>query len=161
MCQHTVPCWRDSQNTASGEAKKRVEKRTALRGKGVLDARFDLDRGKTGGIPAAAEGFDEKDAGDEFLALDRGHFAFVIEKIFLRVDHVEIADQAAGVAAVGNIESAAGGVDSLLLRLLRVVKNGKAGDAVLDFSEGVENRFAVAGDAGVVAGLRELRLSAA
>jgi hypothetical protein len=35
-----------------------------LRGKDVFGVGFDLDGGKAGGVPAAAEGFDQEDAGD-------------------------------------------------------------------------------------------------
>ena len=118
-------------------------------------------RGEAGGVPAAAEGFDQEDAGDEFLALQDGEFLFVAEEILLGGDDVEIADQAAGVAAGGDVESAARSVDGLLLGLIGLIENGEAGERILDFAEGFEHGAAIAGDGGVVIGLRELNLSAA
>jgi len=35
-----------------------------LRGQDVFAGGFDLDGGEAGGVPSAAEGFDEEDAGD-------------------------------------------------------------------------------------------------
>jgi len=50
---------------------------TVLRGEDVFGVGFDLDGGEARGVPATAEGFDEEDAGDEFLALQNGEFLFV------------------------------------------------------------------------------------
>ena len=36
-----------------------------------------MDGGEAGGVPAAAEGFDEENAGDEFLALEDGELLLV------------------------------------------------------------------------------------
>ena len=50
-----------------------------LRGDDVTALGFDLDDGQAGGVPAAAEGFDEEDAGDETLALDDGELLLVLQ----------------------------------------------------------------------------------
>ena len=48
-----------------------------LRGEDVFGVGFDLDGGEAGGVPAAAEGFHQEDAGYQFLALQDGEFLFV------------------------------------------------------------------------------------
>src|SRR5260221_9123986 len=129
-----------------------------LRGEDVFGVGLDLDGGKAGGVPAAAQGFDQKDASDELLALEDGEFLFVAEEILLGADDIEIADQAAGVAAGGDIESAARSVDGLLLGLKGLIEHGEAAEIVLNFLKGAENGSAVCGDPGVVIGWGELQL---
>jgi len=138
-----------------------AERGTVLRGKGILEAGLHLNCGEARGIPAATKRLDQKNGSDELLTLDDGHFALVVEEIFLGVDDVEIADQAADVTAIGNFEGATGGVHGLLLRFLGFVEYGEAGDAVLNFPKCVEHGVAIAGDGSVVAGLDELQLGAA
>src|SRR5436309_6100158 len=96
----------------------------SLRGDDVFELGLHPDGGETGGVPAAAEGFDEQDAGDQLLALDDGELLLVVEQILLRVDHIQITHEATGVPAVGDVQSTPSGVDGLLLRLLGLVQNG-------------------------------------
>ena len=49
-----------------------------LRSDDVAALGFDLDDGEAGGVPAAAEGFYEQNAGDEALAVDYGGLLFVL-----------------------------------------------------------------------------------
>ena len=77
-----------------------------------------MDDGEAGGVPAAAEGFDEEDAGDEALALDDGSLLLVLKQILLRGDDVEIIDETALIPTRGNVERTACGVNGLLLFLL-------------------------------------------
>ena len=55
-----------------------------LRRDDVAAMGFDLDDGEAGGVPAAAEGFDEQDAGDEALAVDYGELLLVLQQVLLR-----------------------------------------------------------------------------
>ncbi len=132
-----------------------------LWGDDVAALGFDLDDGEAGGVPAAAEGFDEEDAGDEALALDDGSLLFVLKQILLRGDDVEIIDQATLITTRGNVERSAGGVDGLLLFLLGFAEDVERGEFVLDFLKCTENGLAIAGDAGVPACAGVLNLSAA
>src|SRR5258708_27156579 len=93
-----------------------------LRCDNVLEPWFDLQGGDARSIPTTAEGFDEENAGDEFLTANDGHLLLVVEQILLGVDDVEIADETAGVAAFGDGKGAARGVDGVLLRVLGFVQ---------------------------------------
>src|SRR5262245_57407802 len=93
-----------------------------LRGYNVFEFWFDLNGGETGGIPSAAERFYKENTGNEFLAADDGHLLLVVEQILLGADDVEIADEAAFVAAFCDVQSAARGIHGVLLRFLRFVQ---------------------------------------
>lgn len=45
-------------------ARRFKKSEAVLRGKDVFGVGFDLDGGEAGGVPAAAKGFDQEDAGD-------------------------------------------------------------------------------------------------
>src|SRR6201995_6109774 len=92
---------------------------TRLWGDDVAALGFDLHDGEARCIPAAAESFDQNDACDQPLAVDSGGLLFVLQQVLLRGDDVEVVDQAALVAAGGNVERGASGVNGLLLFLLR------------------------------------------
>ena len=138
-----------------------MEKGTGLRGYGVTEARLDLEGSNAGSVPTAAESFDQKDAGDELLALDQSHFVLVVEEILLGTDDIEITDEAADIAAVGEVQRAASGIHGSLLGGLRFVEDRDAGKAVLHFLKSAEDRAAIVRDGGIVAGLRVLLLRAA
>ena len=76
---------------------------------------------EAGSVPTTAERFNEKNDGDEFLAADDGHLLLVVQQILLGIDDVEVADEAASVAAFRDGKGAARGVDSVLLGLLRFI----------------------------------------
>ena len=127
----------------------------------VFQFRFDLKGREAGGVPSAAEGFDEKSAGDQFLAANDGHLLLVVQQILLGIDDVEVADEAASVAAFRDGKGAARGVDSVLLGLLRFIQNEEAVDVILHFTEGAKDSLAVGGYACIIAGFSELVLRAA
>src|SRR5580698_3062239 len=135
--------------------------RATLWGDDVAALGFDLDDGEAGGVPAAAEGFDEEDAGDEALALDDGSLLLVLKQILLRGDDVEIIDETALIPTRGNVESTACGINGLLLFLLGFAEDVERGQFVLDFLKCSKNGLAIAGDAGVPACASVLNLSAA
>ena len=121
------------QRPATTKEKALAQIESRLWGNDVFFGGVNFYRGEAGGVPAAAERFDEKDAGDEALAVDHGGLLFVLQQILLRGDDVEIVDQAALVAAGGNVESAASGVNGLLLFLLRFAEDVERGEFVLHF----------------------------
>src|SRR5258706_13438659 len=108
-----------------------------LRSYDVFQFRFDFKGREAGGVPSAADGFDEKDAGNQLLAADYSHLLFVIKQILLSVDDIEVADEAAGVAALRDGKRAACGIDGVLLRFLGFVQNQDAVHVVLHLAEGV------------------------
>ena len=108
-----------------------------LRGDDVFELGFDLDGGEAGGVPTTAECLDEKDRGNEALALDDGGLLLVAEKILLRTDDVEIADETSDIARVRKIELATRGCDGIGLGLASGVEDLQAGDVVLNLSESI------------------------
>ena len=93
--------------------------------------------------------------------MDYGGLLFVLQQVLLGGDDVEVIDQAALIAAGGNIERAARGVNGLLLFLLRFAEDVERGEFVLHFLKRAEDGLAIVGDAGVPACARVLHLSAA
>src|SRR5579871_4519720 len=98
---------------------RRETARDELRSDDVAALGLDLDDGETGGVPAAAEGFDEQDAGDEALAVNDGELLLILQQVLLCGDDIEVVHQAALVAAGGNVEGATRCINGLLLFLLR------------------------------------------
>ena len=56
----------------TGEGLMSYALKPMLRGDDVFELGFDLDGGEAGGVPTTAECLDEKDRGNEALALDDG-----------------------------------------------------------------------------------------
>ena len=137
-----------------------MENGTVLRGKCVAEARLDLEGGDAGSVPTAAKSLYQENAGDQFLPLNDGHFILIVEEILLGADDIEIADEAADVAAVGKVQRAASGIHGLLLGGLRFGEDRNSREAILNFLKGAENSAAIVGDSRVVAGLRKLLLRA-
>ncbi len=67
------------------------------------------------GFPAAAEGFDELDGGDEALAGELGFGALGVQGVAAGIDDFEVADDAGGVAVGGEVGGAAGMGDGAAL----------------------------------------------
>jgi hypothetical protein len=124
----------------------------------VARFRFYLDRSEAGGVPTASKRLDEQNRSDEALAVDDGSFLFVDEKVLLGINNIEIINEASDVAGSGNVELASRGGNRVGLGFAGGVENLETGYIVLNFAEGIENGVAIAGDVGVVAGLRELQL---
>ena len=119
----------------------------------IFELGLDLDGGEAGGVPAAAERFYQENAGDEALALNDGGFLLVDEQILLRGNDVEIADEAAFVAILGNVQSAARGIHGECCDRAPF-KNGESCNVVLNFVKGGQNGVAAIRDGHVVTGFR-------
>src|SRR4029077_2946040 len=72
----------------------------------LFDGGFYLDGLQAGSIPAAAQRLDQANGGHQALAQNLGRQALCIQQRLLRVDYVEVRDQAACIAIVGNLQRA-------------------------------------------------------
>ena len=78
-----------------------------------------MDGVEAGSIPTASQGFDEEDGSDQTLTLDYGYLLLVGQEILLRAHNIEIADKAADIPGVGEVELAARSSNGIGLRLTR------------------------------------------
>src|SRR5207302_1694184 len=106
----------------------------------------------------AAQRLHEQNAGNEPLTANHSEFLFVIQQSLLGIDDIKIVDQAPDVAAGGNVQSAASGVDRFFLRVVSLIQNRQASHVVLDFAKSVQDSVPVRSDARVVTGLGKLCL---
>ena len=93
--------------------------------------------------PAAAEGFDEADAGDLALAGKLGIRAFGLESFATCVHDFEIADETGAVTFGGQIGSPLRITNGPLLRLRLLAQMPNAGKAVLDITEGDKDALTI------------------
>src|ERR1700756_4974895 len=105
---------------------------TFLRSPLVANARF---LGKLGCAPAAAEGFDEENAGVHAAALDVYVVALVLESNGLCVDELEVGAAAASVAIREELKRIFGRGGGFGLLLIFVVEDAQGGEIVLHFLE--------------------------
>ncbi len=89
----------------------------------IFQTRLCLDCGEAGRIPAAAEGLNQQDAGDQTLPLDYGHLLLIGQEILLGADDVKITDKAAHIAIGGNFQRLLGGLHRLRLGLARGIEH--------------------------------------
>ena len=102
-----------------------------------------LDVGELGGGPAAANGFDEEDAGAEAAGEKIDGSDFVGKSSSLREGDFEVVGDAAAIARFGKRERVLGGGDSAALSLCFLLQNAQGGKIVLHFLERAEDRLAV------------------